>query len=300
MEVLIMPINESSETVSNRVNGVFNMDRQTTTKRIFWLISTPFITWFFLKGVVEIFMVVGKMEYMDFAFFTALVVLAGALSILGWIRIFQKNGIYFTGFRVTEDGIQRGSVDVKPESIIPKTLWGAKPRGKFGAWTWESRGKLISAKDILVVVVLQVDKAKFATFVEFKKIVIMSQNKVLDEIEIVNSTLCGVNENKYDLYNVFAVTEPSLIQSLTSINSIMSKAHPESPPLFSLLLVREAESLAPAILFGLSGGIFVVASDAYKRRELHSKFLKGEVFNKQSTKQLVEFAEKFNWSIETG
>ena len=289
-----MPINESSETVSSRINGVFNMDRQTTTKRIFWLISTPFITWFFLKGIVGIFTDIGKIEFMEFAVATAFVVLAGGYSIFGWIRIFQKNGIYFTGFRVTEDGIQRGSVDVKPDSVIPNSLWGPKPKGKFGVWTWESRGKLIPAKDIRVIVVLQVDKAKFATFVEFKKIVVISHDEVLDELEIVNSRLCGVNENKYDLYNVFAVTGPALIQSLTSINSIMSKAHPDSPPLFTLLLVREAESV---LLLGL---ILAVASDEYKRRELRSKFLKGEVFNKQSTKQLVEFAEKFNWSIETG
>jgi hypothetical protein len=79
----------------------------------------------------------------------------------------------------------------------------------------------------------------------------------------------------------------------------MSKYTTAKSLLFTLLINPEKTSMTPMTMFSLLGGVFVAASNSYKRKQLNEQFKSKLLFGKKDTEYLIGFSEEYGWFIKT-
>jgi hypothetical protein len=288
---------------ADSISGIYNMDQQTTTKRILWVLAVPITIWWSLSVFSD--RPSGVSAYNDFLYALGVIIVpiaGGALVIYALYKVFQPNGVSFDGFMVTDSGYQLGKLRVTEEAKTPGTSFVSEPLEEINKWAWEPKGNHIDEEELLVTVAIRVEKSGEIPRLEYETMAIASEQKgLLEVIGISNINFCGIDDNRLDMMGSLSIENPigSLVRDLKQIHSIMSKYTTAKSLLFTLLINPEKTSMTPMTMFSLLGGVFVAASNSYKRKQLNEQFKSKLLFGKKDTEYLIGFSEEYGWFIKT-
>jgi hypothetical protein len=229
------------------------------------------------------------------------IVSLGVLA-FGFIKMFQKSRVRFSGVRTTDSGFEAGTLTVNATSVEPKVkFWQEASSGRILTGTWVPSLK-ISGSSLSLMVFLREDRSQHYFFERF---VIASDKSVL--YQLTGTT--GATSMARGPNNLVAVVEGSfqllgdrtryqnLLPLLEQVRNVLSTSAPHSPPPCTLNFLAKTTDLAIALPYGIAGVLIAKGIDAHRRRKLKETFEKDQLFDADFTRNLMEFLTKHGWGL---
>jgi hypothetical protein len=215
--------------------------------------------------------------------------------IIGSAKIRQKPGVYLRGIRVTNLGIEIGTLIVDLDSVGPRNIWEKTNSGNIleGNWTHQKTIKN-KAIDILIVLRAGCDEAKL---IFFERFVITSREESLYQLigtssaEIHRNDLVAISNGSFQLLgDTYGVTTNHLFQHLGLVADVLSTCRPSNPPSCTLKIVPSPASHANVLAFGVLGGIITEGVNYSRDKEPLENFS-----DKNFAKSLGIFLKERGW-----
>ncbi len=285
-------------------SGFFQVDSHTRSTRFLWMlwisICLAVLTFGIWAIVVDFFFQTQSQE--PFFFEMALVifftlVLPALGLIIGSTKIRLKPGIYLRGIRITNSGIEVGTLTVDLDSVGPRNIWEKTNSGNIleGNWTQQ---KTIKNKAIDILLVLRTGRDAMRR-IFFERFVITSREEILYQLIGKNSTetvwndLVTMSNGSFQLLgDSDGVPTNHLFQPLELAADVISTCRPSNPPSCTLKIVSNSTNLGNVLASGMLGGT-IIAGVNYPR----DKEPLENISDKNFVKSLRKFVKERGWSL---
>lgn len=216
--------------------------------------------------------------------------------IIGFAKIRRKPGIYLRGIRVTDSGIEVGTLTIDPGLAGSAKIWERTDSNTLldGNWT---PGKRIENEGIDILIVLR-RGCENTRLLVFERFVVTSRKAILYQLIGKNKTetlwhdlVVLANGSFRFLGDSQGVPPHHLFPLLELAADVISTCRPSNPPSCTLKIASSSANLNNVLAFGMLGG--AVAARVNHRED----FLENNC-DRDFAQSLRKFLKKSGWSLQ--
>lgn len=285
------------KTTLQNLSGLFQVESHTPSIRFLWILSSLLCLALLIFGIwavdVDLFDLRQNIapKYFEIAlavFFTLALPALGL--ILGLTKILQKAGIYLRGFRVTNKGLEIGTLTLDLDSAGCENIWKKLKFDDVVTGNW-IQGKIINNEDLEFVIGLRTE-GETTSLVFFEKFVVLSKGKVLYQLigknstEILWNNLVALSNGSFQLLeDTNGISSNHLFGFLELLDDIIYSYRPFHSSSRTLHIVTSPINLGNVLATGMLGGAIVT------ERVIHLKDKK--IFENYSDTTFARSLKKF-------